>query len=82
MHVHNVLGQFRSIRYVMGCCADAQSYFPDYVDRALRLTAYWADCQLRMGEGITAARTVWEDALKTSTGRCAVLFPPASTLRH
>lgn len=51
--------------------ADAQSYFPEYVDRSLRLTAYWADCQLRMGEGIAAARTVWEDALKTSTGRYA-----------
>ena len=49
--------------------AGAQSYFPEYVDRSLRLTAYRAECELRMGEGIAAARTVWEDMLKTSAGR-------------
>ena len=52
-----------------------QSYFPDYVDRSLRLTSYWADCELRMGEGIAGARAVWEDALKTPAGRCCALCP-------
>ena len=50
--------------------AAVQSYFPEYVDRSLRLTAYRAECELRMGEGIAAARIVWEEMLKTSAGRC------------
>ena len=46
-----------------------QGYFPDYVDRSLRLTSYWADCELLVADDIKAARAVWEDALKTPAGR-------------
>ncbi len=44
-------------------------YFPDWVDRSLQLTAYRADCALRLGDGIEEARAVWNAALKTAAGR-------------
>jgi len=46
-----------------------QGCYPDYVDRSLRLTSYWADCELLVADDIKAARAVWEDALKTPAGR-------------
>ncbi|BDA40979.1 Squamous cell carcinoma antigen recognized by T-cells 3 [Coccomyxa sp. Obi] len=46
-------------------------YFPDWVDRSLQLTAYRADCALRLGDGIEEARAVWNAALKTAAGRYA-----------
>ena len=46
-----------------------QGYHPDYVDRSLRLTSYWADCELLVADDIKAARAVWEDALKSPAGR-------------
>ncbi len=46
-----------------------QGYFPAYVDRSLRLTLYWADCELQLANDVKAARVVWEEALKTQAGR-------------
>lgn len=39
-------------------------------DPSLRLTAYWADCEAHLAGDVTAARAVWEAALKTAAGRC------------
>ena len=46
-----------------------QTYFPGYVDRALQLPAYWADCEAHMGNDFGKARAVWEAALKLHLGR-------------
>lgn len=46
-----------------------QTYFPDFIDRSLRLHAYWADCELQLSKDPTAAEAVWEDVLKSSMGR-------------
>ena len=50
------------------------TYFPDHVDRALHLPAYWAECELLLAKDLAAARTVWEDVLKQPAGRS--LNPP------
>lgn len=41
-------------------------------DPALRLTAYWADCEAHLAHDVPAARAVWEAALKTAAGRWVV----------
>jgi hypothetical protein len=45
------------------------AYFPDFVDRQLRLTAYAAQCALRIGGGADEARGLWNNALKSPAGR-------------
>ncbi|KAK9810066.1 hypothetical protein WJX72_004227 [[Myrmecia] bisecta] len=45
------------------------SYFPEFVDRQLRIPAYWADCEYHMAGNADAARAVWEAALKTDLAR-------------
>ncbi|KAI8465892.1 MAG: hypothetical protein J3K34DRAFT_452483 [Monoraphidium minutum] len=44
-------------------------YFPDYVDRALRLPGYWAHAEAFVLRDAGAAREVWEAALKGPLGR-------------
>ncbi|KAL3153941.1 hypothetical protein ABBQ32_013502 [Trebouxia sp. C0010 RCD-2024] len=46
-----------------------QTYFPEYMDRSLRLHAYWADCELHIGKDATAAEAVWENVLRSPMGR-------------
>ena len=46
-----------------------QTYFPDYIDRSLRLHAYWADCELHIGKDAAGAEAVWENVLKSQMGR-------------
>lgn len=46
-----------------------QTYFPDYMDRSLRLHAYWADCELHIGKDPAGAEAVWEDVLKGPMAR-------------
>ncbi|KAK9841647.1 hypothetical protein WJX74_009405 [Apatococcus lobatus] len=46
-----------------------QSYFPGFLDPALRIVAYRADCEVRLGKDIKAARSIWEAALKTPASR-------------
>ena len=46
-----------------------QTYFPDYIDRSLRIHAYWADCELHLAKDPVAAEAVWEDVLKSELGR-------------
>lgn len=46
-----------------------QSYFPGFLDPALRITAYRADCEVRLGNDIKAARSIWEAALKSPASR-------------
>ena len=46
-----------------------QSYFPDFIDRSLRIHAYWADCELHLAKNPVAAEAVWEDVLKSAVGR-------------
>ncbi len=46
-----------------------QSYFPGFTDPALRIPAYRADCEMRLGKDIKTARSVWEAALKTPASR-------------
>ncbi|PNH11751.1 Squamous cell carcinoma antigen recognized by T-cells 3 [Tetrabaena socialis] len=50
------------------------SYFPDFVDRSLRLPAYWAHCEEVVLGDVAAAREVWEGALKGALGRCFVAW--------
>lgn len=45
------------------------SYFPDYVDRALRVPAYRARCEAFVAGDVAAARGVWEATLKGPMGR-------------
>ena len=45
-----------------------QSYFPSYLDHHLQLPAYWADWELHTNEDAKAARTVWEDTVKSPAG--------------
>ena len=45
------------------------TYFPDYIDRSLRLHAYWADCELHVGKDLAAAEAVWENVLRSPLGR-------------
>ncbi|KAG2484382.1 hypothetical protein HYH03_016798 [Edaphochlamys debaryana] len=45
------------------------SRFPDFVDRSLRLSAYWAHCESQLLGDMAAAREVWEGALKSGMGR-------------
>ena len=52
-----------------------QSYFPGFVDPALRIPAYRADCEVRLGQDIKAARSVWEAALKTPASRYTRSYP-------
>lgn len=50
------------------------SYFPGYLDRSLRLPAYWAHCEAFVAEDVAAARKVWEEVtLKTGLGRCGLV---------
>ena len=46
-----------------------QTYFPDHMDRSLRLHAYWADCEMHVSKDPAAADAVWEGLLKTPMGR-------------
>ena len=47
------------------------SYFPDYLDRSLRIPSYWAHCESIVAGDLAAARKVWEDVtLKSGLGRC------------
>ncbi len=46
------------------------SYFPDYLDRSLRLPSYWAHCEAYVLQDVAAARRVWEEVtLKTGLGK-------------
>ncbi|KAK9853378.1 hypothetical protein WJX84_010588 [Apatococcus fuscideae] len=51
-----------------------QSYFPGFLDPALRIVAYRADCEVRLGKDIKAARSIWEAALKTPASRVQQRF--------
>lgn len=46
-----------------------QTYFPDYIDRTLRIHAYWADCELHVSQDPAAAEAVWDGVLKSSAAR-------------
>ena len=46
-------------------------YFPDYVDRSLRLPAYWAHCEAHALGDAGGARGVWEGVLKGPLAKCA-----------
>ncbi|KAA6422191.1 MAG: hypothetical protein FRX49_07942 [Trebouxia sp. A1-2] len=46
-----------------------QTYFPDYIDRTLRIHAYWADCEMHVGQDPAAAEAVWEGVLKSTAAR-------------
>lgn len=46
----------------------------DAVDAGLRMTAYWADCEVRLADDVPAARSVWEDAVRSAAGRHACTF--------
>lgn len=48
-----------------------QAYFPDYLDRGLRIHAYWADCELLIAKDAPAAAAIWEGVLKTAAGKYA-----------
>ena len=48
-----------------------QAYFPDYLDRGLRIHAYWADCEMLLAKDAAAAEAVWEAVLKTAAAKCA-----------
>lgn len=48
-----------------------QAYFPDYLDRGLRIHAYWADCELLIAKDAAAAAAVWEAVTKTAAGKYA-----------
>lgn len=41
------------------------TYFPGWLDRGLQFVMYEAKCALRLGDGITEARAVWNAALRT-----------------
>lgn len=57
------------------------SYFPGWVDRSLAFVMYEAECALRLGDGMSEARSVWNAALKTPLNKCAlaIIFSPWST---
>ncbi len=59
------------------CPRGKQAAFGDVPDPALRLTAYWADCEAHLAGDLPAARAVWEAALRTAAGRCG-RAPPKS----
>lgn len=46
-----------------------QTYFPEYLDRSLRIHGYWADCELHMAKDSAAAEAVWEGVLKSPAAR-------------
>ncbi len=46
-----------------------QTYFPDYIDRSLRIHAYWADCEVHVSQDPAAAEAVWESVLKSTAAR-------------
>lgn len=39
------------------------------IEDQLRLTSYWADCEARLADDVTAARSVWEDVVQSTAGR-------------
>lgn len=41
-----------------------KSYFPKYYDPELRISKYWAQCELNIGRDIEQARVVWEEVIK------------------
>lgn len=49
-----------------------QASLGESLDPALRVTAYWADCEAHLAEDVDAARAVWEAALRTAAGRCGM----------
>jgi hypothetical protein len=44
-------------------------YFPDLLDRSLRLPAYWAHVEGHLLGDLAAMRAVWEDTVKGPLGR-------------
>eukprot|EP00775_Hariotina_reticulata_P001716 gene1716-2059_t len=44
-------------------------YFPDQLDRSLRLPAYWAQLEGQLLSDLAAMRAVWEDTVKGPLGR-------------
>ncbi|KAL4858071.1 Squamous cell carcinoma antigen recognized by T-cells 3 [Chlorella vulgaris] len=63
---------FPSLRAAFRAADDLlHSYFPSHLDRAFRLTSYWADCEAGLGGDVKAARAVWEAAVKGPAGRHA-----------
>jgi hypothetical protein len=55
------------------CWLNTQTYWPDFVDRSLRLTSYWANCEAHLAKDVKAARRVWEDVVKSPAGRCKIV---------
>lgn len=67
---HRSTDQMQALRQGFQQAAELmQTYFPDYMDRSLRLHAYWADCELHIGKEAAAAEAVWENVLKSPMGR-------------
>lgn len=44
-------------------------YFPDFIDRSLRLIGYWSHVEVYVLGDVAAARQVWEAAVKGALGR-------------
>lgn len=42
------------------------TYFPDFMDRSLRLYSYWGQLEASLANDVIAARGVWENLIKSS----------------
>eukprot|EP00798_Chlamydomonas_sp_ICE-L_P021550 gene21550-28543_t len=51
------------------CSKLLTSYFPDYLDRTLKIPSYWSNSEAHVMQSVDAARKVWEEVLKTGLGR-------------
>lgn len=72
MQMHAPTPALFSMHYLEAdtCPRGKQAAFGDVPDPALRLTAYWADCEAHLAGDLPAARAVWEAVLRTAAGRC------------
>lgn len=54
------------------CTTTLAQLFPEYLDRSLRLPAYWAAVEGVVLGDLAAMRTVWEETVKGKEGRWVV----------
>ena len=58
------------------------SYFPGWVDHSLAFVMYEAKCALRLGDGISEARSVWNAALRTPLNKYASAMTLSPCMSH
>lgn len=62
---HDLRSMFKGMSTLM------DQYYPNFVDRALLLHSYWADCEASYLQDVDAGRAVWESLVN---GKCSSVY--------